>query len=1474
MGTVLPEPTSSPHVEPPSDPETTTDDKPIALPDPTENMEEIIPLPDMMEADTEERSPAVSAVREDYSTGLPIDTWSTWESDIPGYNYSISWLGGAWTDKTGTYHPANDTGDVSFYTSVGGTGAGEACFCIEHGEMTWRSVAATRPLSEIAGVEKAREMSLAAYFGYYSNKSVETRVFTQYYIWEVYPTNSAGFDNRCAITPDDPAVATRYQLFKRELTEQIAKSKLVPNFAAETIPVIGTRTTTITDTNGVLAYFMKANEWVAGTPHSQDGFTVSWDGGNSLAIQAEPPANVTQITLSNILAKYRVSPSSLVTPTHYAGQYTMTYGVGEPTTFTLSLERLPGSGRFHIKKTDELGQGLAGAAFSLTAPDGSVSTIHMESETYSSPDLTPGHYTLVETNAPEGYLLDQTARTITIEEGTVNQVYVHEAIVNKAPVGIVRVEKRDGVSDAPVAGAVFDVLDALGTGVDTITTGADGRAESSPLPLGDYHLAERHVPAPYRLATAPTPFTLAYVDQHTPVVICEVRVVNDRAQGRIQIQKQDAIDARPIAGVFFDILDSQNLVVSTLETDVHGLAETPLLPLGEYVAVEKQPAEGYQKNTKNTPITLSYQDMHTPVVTAKAIVDNDPISGRIQVVKVEDDQETPIAGAVFQVFDRKTGDVALGLQNEPVGALTTDANGFAFTPLLRHGDYYLIEQDAPKQYLLNQHAYDVSIREHDKTEVIYIANRFVELRLKITKMDAETKEPLADVAFQVLDEAGDVVTFQYLNDAQQIVEQTHLITNQDGVAFTRGFLRAGEYRVVETKTPDGYLPVAAKHISISRDTSFIDLEFFGATTELVIGNAPTKVFVSKKSITDEDELPGARLQVFEARSGAVVDEWISEPEPHLIERLKAGETYILRETIAPLGYALASDVTFTVTETDDVQPVEMRDELTGLEIRKLDSETKEPLEQVRFQLTNADGEVIAVREEGGTYVYDPSAETSVLKTNAQGVIRIHGLPVGDYLITEEAFVGYITAAPVSCHIGAADSVSQPRTVTIENKPVIVTLTKSDLVTGKPVPGATIRIETEEGELVEEAITDNDGHIILTRLTPGVYRFRETAEPRGYVLNEDTFTFTVSPDGDVSGVTSFTNEPTALQLEKTDNDTGEALEGIVFRLHLPDGEQPVRFALEDGLYLADANGAYTDLSTDKDGKIRLRYLSQGNYLLKEIRADGFRLMEEPITVTIDDSSGVLHPKAMPITNDAIVVTLRKEDLTDSAPVPGATIEIADKANQLVQRAVTDEKGEVTLTRLPAGEYTFREVLAPEGYLLNPDTFTFTVDEQGDVTGTTTFNDEPTELRLYKSVKDSDKPIGGVSFQLTFPDKTVLRFRLENGVYIVSKTGDLDQLTTNQDGLIVVRTLPIGTYHLRETKAADGFVLDESVYEIKLEAKHGVNNPLQIGLTNRRITTETTLPKTGEATPWAWYLGSGLLAGGLLLLITKLRRRFHH
>ena len=139
--------------------------------------------------------------------------------------------------------------------------------------------------------------------------------------------------------------------------------------------------------------------------------------------------------------------------------------------------------------------------------------------------------------------------------------------------------------------------------------------------------------------------------------------------------------------------------------------------------------------------------------------------------------------------------------------------------------------------------------------------------------------------------------------------------------ITTGHLAAGEWRLRETAAPQGYLvDDAIRTITVTAD-GLVDGE---ASHTVGIEDDYTKLDVSKRDITNEEELPGAQLDVLDS-DGEVVASSTSTGEPHRIDRLKPGD-YTLVEEMTPHTYDKATEVPFTVLPTGEVQTVVMHDE--------------------------------------------------------------------------------------------------------------------------------------------------------------------------------------------------------------------------------------------------------------------------------------------------------------------------------------------------------------------------------------------------------------------------------------------------------------------------------------------------------------------------------------------------------------------
>ena len=119
---------------------------------------------------------------------------------------------------------------------------------------------------------------------------------------------------------------------------------------------------------------------------------------------------------------------------------------------------------------------------------------------------------------------------------------------------------------------------------------------------------------------------------------------------------------------------------------------------------------------------------------------------------------------------------------------------------------------------------------------------------------------------------------------------------------------------------------------------------------------PTTVEFTKTSLTDGKEIEGAKLKVTD-ESGNTVDEWTSGKEAHIIKELTAGKKYTMTETLPADGYVTAESITFTVEDTSEVQKVEMKDDVTKVQISKTDISGKE-LPGAKLTILDKDGKTV------------------------------------------------------------------------------------------------------------------------------------------------------------------------------------------------------------------------------------------------------------------------------------------------------------------------------------------------------------------------------------------------------------------------------------------------------------------------------------------------------------------------------------
>ena len=504
--------------------------------------------------------------------------------------------------------------------------------------------------------------------------------------------------------------------------------------------------------------------------------------------------------------------------------------------------------------------------------------------------------------------------------------------------------------------------------------------------------------------------------------------------------------------------------------------------------------------------------------------------------------------------------------------------------------------------------------------------------------------------------------------------------------------------------------------------------------ESVFKNQPTKVTFKKSDITTGVELSGATLTVLD-KDGNVVDTWKSvKGEEHLIERLTAGETYTLREEMAPYGYLMAEEITFTVEDTAEIQKVEMKDDVpTGTliinkkgefldKVSVLDSVggwIKHLFEYFSGSLKEVTFEVYALEDikaadgESEDY-YKKDALVATITTDETGVAKLTDLPLGKYYVKEkETANGYVLdgeTREVDLTYRDQNTAEVTYSADWQNKrqkaevkvlkkakdsdrvlegAVFALCNKDDIVNAKG--DVILKADT----VIEEQATDKDGKLTFTADLPlgHTYYVKETSPAQGFATTDQVQEFTFEYGGaekeTLSYEFTFEDEATTVEFTKTSLTDGKEIEGAKLKV-------------------TDESGNTVDEWTSGKEPHIIKELTVGKkYTMTEtLPADGY-VTAESITFTVEDTSEV---QKVEMKDDVTKVQISKTDISGKE-LPGAKLTILDKDGKTVESWTSEEKPHY-IEMLPIGEYTLREETAPDGYLVAEDV-KFTVKDTGEI-----------------------------------------------------------------------------------------------------------------------------------------------------------------
>lgn len=577
-----------------------------------------------------------------------------------------------------------------------------------------------------------------------------------------------------------------------------------------------------------------------------------------------------------------------------------------------TVEDMPTEVDFDIQKLDrETAKRVlvAGCRLEIRAAEdivrGDGTLVHREGDTvgYATTDtsgtvstnigLVCGKYSLHETNAPAGYILDaQTAWYVNAEwDGGKNaHVDIPVSVSNEPSKGIIAFKKVDAstgktIEVAGIKAEVYadeDIITPDGTvrahageKVAELTTGSAGAAATGELYLGKYRVIETFAPVGYLLNTIPTKVSLVYEGQEVLLSSAATTIADENAMGVIEIVKIDKETGKTVLlpDVVFEVRAKEDIItpdgtvrahageiVDTVETDAEGRGSTRKLFLGTYTIKEVKAPTGYTLDETEYDAVLAYKDQYTAIVTASESITNTAQKGIISVTKTDAESGKPIlkAGAVFEikaVEDIKTADDTLRAQaGEIVDTIETDETGIAESKALYLGKYEVYETLAPEGHLLTDEVKQVELKYGDQTEpLVYemtgLANVPEKGQITVHKEDSDLDEPLANVEYE-LRAKEDIITGdgEVHYHAGDVVET--LITDENGQA-TSGLLYLGEYVLQETVQPNGY-QLDEKEYPVHLEYAGQDIEVVHEDIELV--NTPTEVVIEKISADDPARL--------------------------------------------------------------------------------------------------------------------------------------------------------------------------------------------------------------------------------------------------------------------------------------------------------------------------------------------------------------------------------------------------------------------------------------------------------------------------------------------------------------------------------------------------------------------------------------------------------------------------------------------
>jgi len=932
-------------------------------------------------------------------------------------------------------------------------------------------------------------------------------------------------------------------------------------------------------------------------------------------------------------------------------------------------------GKIKVNKTadDEI---VSGREFKVTGNDGSSYTKKTNAngvaefsglKVYNTSTGKAITYTVSEINVDTRYEVPK-AQNVTLTSGDVD-LTMNVKFNNQLKTGSIKINKQS--EDNQNDDREFTIT---GNGKTyTIKTGSDGIAILSDIPVYNsnnekivYTISEKNVPIRY---VVPADQTATLTADATTTK----KFKNILKKFTVEVTKQDSETSSAqgdgtLSGAVYGIYRDGTLV-DTYTTDESGYFKTKEYVCGNYTVQEISPSEGYLLDETVYSVGAEAENYFIEHNPLSMTVTEDVIKGNIAMIKHSDDGstqiETPEVGAEFEVYLKSSGSYANAVETER-DYLTCDENGFAQTKDMPYG-IYTVHQTVGWEGTEFIADFDVNISENGQTYRYLINNAEFESYVKVVKVDSETGKtiPYEGAGFEIYDSNGQKISMTFSYPTPTTIDTFY--TNSEGYLITPEVLPYGEYSLVEVQAPYGY----------------------------ALDKTPVAFSVSLENAEKENSLTIVKV------------EKQNTAQKGKISVRKTGDIFT---SVTTASSAYTNENGEMIVNPTTYTPVFADGDLSG----------------AVFQ-------VIAVEDivtpDGTTRAYAGDV-VSEITTDENGYGETEPLYLGRYEVREiKAPYGYVlNNEPKEAELTYAGQEFEVRDTVdteFENEyqRVMIRLSKTmendelfgigsngeyknvrfGLFAAKDITASNGTLIPAGGLISAVSLDENMTAVIAEKIPFGKYYVQEIATDEHYVLNGEKYLVTFEYMGqDIQTVDidcgEFENVIKRGRIEghKTD-DKSEPLENALFGLFRTDCTE-----------FTESNAIMTAISDEK-GYFEFGNIPYGEYVVREIKAPtGYILSDESYPVSISEDGEVIEITAE---NKPITVKISKRDIYGNE-LKGAKMQIIDSEGNIVDEWTSDGTDHI-VTKIPVGNYTLKEIAAPDGYVIATD-IKFTVDVYGNVT----------------------------------------------------------------------------------------------------------------------------------------------------------------